>query len=334
MAEVSIILPAYNSENTIAKTIESILNQNFENFELLLINDGSTDRTEAICKNYSSNDKRIKYFKLKNGGVSKARNFGIAKVSSPLIVFIDSDDLYEHNYLEELLNDISKNDYDLCICGYNCFGGSRKKISLVSSFSSNKKNIVIETLQPKLLFNQLWNKIYKTKIIRSNNILFDESLDLGEDALFNIKYLKHAKMVHFNKECLYNYRISNSGLGFKYREDSGKLKLVFFKEMLNMYQDKKYNSTYVYMNIIKQYVSCISNVVDFKNNTSLKYKLNKINYIIKDQLLLESLSNCEKKSWTFFVNITLKNKYLAYITGICANIFNYFAKKLKFGGEK
>jgi len=109
MFKISIIMPAYNAQNTIKTSIESILRQNYNNYELIIIDDGSNDNTENVVKEFS--DSRIKYFKLAtNMGVSNARNFGIEKATGEYIMFIDSDDIYLDGRIEKMVNNIK--DYD------------------------------------------------------------------------------------------------------------------------------------------------------------------------------------------------------------------------------
>jgi len=113
MDKVSIIMPAYNAENTIKNTIESILNQNYDNYEIIVVDDGSTDNTQNIVKNIDNS--KIKYFKLEtNKGVSNARNFGIEKATGNYIMFIDSDDLYLDTMIEKMVNGIKESDWVIC----------------------------------------------------------------------------------------------------------------------------------------------------------------------------------------------------------------------------
>src|SRR5699024_10471201 len=104
MEKVSIIMPVYNSENTVGKSIESVLNQTYKNIELIIINDGSNDNTEPIIVKYAASDYRIKYVFQENEGVSSARNTGILKATGDYIAFIDADDYYSNNMIELLIN--------------------------------------------------------------------------------------------------------------------------------------------------------------------------------------------------------------------------------------
>ena len=167
---ISIILPVYNGENTICQAIESVLNQSYQNFQLIIVDDGSQDSTSEKCKNYLENH-QVSYYKLKNGGVSKARNFGIKKAKGEYITFIDSDDLYDKFFLETMTMSIQKG-YDLVTSGYQNFE-KNNKVFLPNIKNFQSKAEYIQLLQNKYLFNQIWNKIYSTEIIRKNKIKFD-----------------------------------------------------------------------------------------------------------------------------------------------------------------
>ncbi len=172
MAKISIIVPMYNSEKHIKKCLESILNQTYEDFELLLINDGSTDITESIIKKYD--DDRIKYYKNENQGIGKARNYGIEKSKGEYIVFIDSDDYVEKTMLEKLINKIESDKLDIVICDYYRKNKNRIKEEKLISF----ENTSIKDNEEVLLKINLsvWNKIFRKSLITKNKLKFKEDI--------------------------------------------------------------------------------------------------------------------------------------------------------------
>ena len=115
---ISIIIPAYNAADYLAQTIESVLNQTYSDFELILIDDGSTDRTREIIKDYQCKDARIKYFYKENGGVSSARNLGLQKATGDFVSFLDSDDLWDRRFLELMYHKLVAGGELACFCGY------------------------------------------------------------------------------------------------------------------------------------------------------------------------------------------------------------------------
>ena len=113
---ISIIIPIYNTEKYLKRCLDSVINKSYENLEIILINDGSTDASEEICKDYLEKDKRIKYFKKANGGLSSARNYGIKKSTGKYIGFVDSDDVISYDMFLTLYNNLVETSSDMSIC--------------------------------------------------------------------------------------------------------------------------------------------------------------------------------------------------------------------------
>lgn len=188
--DISIIVPIYNAEKYLNKCIDSIINQSKKELEIILINDGSTDNSENIIKKYA--DKRIKYFKNKNQGIGKTRNFGIEKATGKYIMFLDSDDFLELNACEKMFEKVEKDKLDIVICDYYRYfdNGNKEEVKLPNFKNSSLKDnpdIICEHLSP-------WAKIYKTDLIKKNNIKFVENLKY-EDAPFVIEALDCAKKI-------------------------------------------------------------------------------------------------------------------------------------------
>lgn len=201
---ISVIVPIYNAEKCIKKCIESILNQTKKELEIILINDGSTDNTEKVIKSYK--DSRIKYYKNKNQGIGKTRNFGIEKASGEYIMFLDSDDYMSENECELLYNKCLEEDLDVCICDfYKVFDDRKEEVKLPSFKSSSLKenpDIITEYLNP-------WGKIYRRSMLIDNKIRFVEDLKY-EDAPFVIEAFCSAKRIGKIDECLHYYVIHNN----------------------------------------------------------------------------------------------------------------------------
>lgn len=189
MKDISIIVPIYNAEKYIKKCLDSIINQTKKEIEIILINDGSTDNTENIIKEYK--DKRIKYFKNTNHGIGYTRNFGIDKSTSKYIMFLDSDDYLEKTACEELFKKAEKDNLDIVISDFYKVYEDRIEVIKLPSFkdSSLKENpdILTEYLNP-------WAKLYNSKLVKDNNIKFVEDLKY-EDAPFVIEALDKAKKI-------------------------------------------------------------------------------------------------------------------------------------------
>lgn len=202
MSDISIIVPAYNAEKYIKKCLESLINQTKKEIEIIVINDGSTDKTEKIIKSFK--DERIRYYKNPNHGIGYTRNFGIEKSNSDYIMFVDSDDYLREDACELLYNKICDEFLDLVICDYfRVYDNEIVEDRLISFKNTNLK----ET--PKLLSDinlSPWNKIYKSSLIKDNNLKFNEELKY-EDTPFVAIALDKAKIIGKIDECLNFYVI-------------------------------------------------------------------------------------------------------------------------------
>lgn len=193
MCVISVIVPVYKVENVLNYCIDSILNQTYKNFELILVDDGSPDNSGKICDEYTKKDNRIKVIHKENGGVSSARNCGIDVAKGKYICFVDSDDTLQSTYLSELLSQM-RNDIHFALCCYNkVYADKRIEKNLIENqseyFSFNKNDIM--TINKFVIMSQPWNKIFDRSIIEEYNIRMDENLSLGEDMLFVYQYLSH-----------------------------------------------------------------------------------------------------------------------------------------------
>ena len=215
---ISIIVPVYNVEKVLHFCIDSILYQTYSTYELILVNDGSTDGSGDVCDQYAKKDKRINVIHKENGGVSSARNAGIEKAKGEYICFIDSDDYVEQNYLMELIRFKEENPKcDNIWCGFQTVDDyvNANILQKIVYNSQEQKTVVskkqIMDLHEKWLDSGPVCKLYSRKLIIDNHLRFNETLSLGEDLCFNFQYLDVADdiIIIINK-CLYNYYFVNS----------------------------------------------------------------------------------------------------------------------------
>lgn len=204
MIDISIIVPIYNAEKYLNKCIKSLINQTKKELEFILVNDGSTDSSEEIIKSYK--DKRIKYFKNKNQGIGKTRNFGIKQAKGKYIMFLDSDDYLATNACEELFSKAEKDNLDLVINNfYRVEEETEKKVEVIipefknTTLKENKRLLLDVNLAP-------WNKLYKSELLKKNKIKFVENLKY-EDAPFVIEVMDKARKVGYLNKYLNYYVI-------------------------------------------------------------------------------------------------------------------------------
>lgn len=203
--EISVIIPVYNAVKYIRKCIDSILCQTINNFELLLIDDGSNDGSENVIDKYQENDPRIKVIHKKNTGVSSTRNLGLQVARGNYIVFVDSDDYVSKDYLEKLYE---YHEEDLVISGYQQFGFNTEGYT-PSSILITKENFDKRAFEELLAHGYItricWAKLFKKNILRAYNILFPEDMFFCEDSTFVFNYLQYCESVRYINYCGYYY---------------------------------------------------------------------------------------------------------------------------------
>lgn len=211
--ELSIIIPVYNVEKYLNRCIDSIINQSYKKYEIILINDGSTDSSLEICKQYSKKHQNIYCYNILNSGPSRARNYGLKKAKGTFVYFVDSDDYLFDNALDILVSSIKKSNADMVIFNYRVEYANGKgeifKHVFNNKYMNNKE--VIYGIIPYFYKNSaiglasLWNKVYKKEILDKKKILFDENLYRGEDWWFNLHFFENASVILTIDDCLYNY---------------------------------------------------------------------------------------------------------------------------------
>lgn len=209
---ISIIVPVYNAGEYIEKCIRSIINQTYSDWELIIVDDESTDNSIEICSGLSQEDNRISIITQKNGGPSKARNYGLEVAKGEYIAFIDADDYVCENYLEYLLDLLQENRCEMSSCGWIVRDNDNNVKSVSPSFATQVFNITDNYNKENVIPFTVWHTLYSTAVLRDNDIHFDESVYYLEDLLFNYTYLKCTDRFVNSSEPLYNWVDSPSSL--------------------------------------------------------------------------------------------------------------------------
>lgn len=311
---ISIIVPIYNVASYISDLFVSIDNQTYANYEVLLINDGSTDESETICKNYCKQNKKCKYYYKENSGVSNTRNYGIERARGEYICFVDSDDLLDKNYLNDFIDALEETDSDMIVCNVENFKDT-------VSIYSNEKYEIEKAYGYKNKFEMIFdkycgytpNKIFNTKILKDNKIKFNEKIYMMEDMLFVYEYVKNIETISCINKPNYKYR---------YNQDSASKKLnnikwfslfetldIIIKEKEN-YSEKLYNQIiYNYMHYLYQ----------------AKFRLNYINQSKEYKIIKKNINKRIMMSKGLIRELDLKQK----IKILIYKNFNFIAFKIK-----
>lgn len=229
---ISIIIPIYNSESLLNGCIESIVGQDYRDWELLLIDDGSTDGSSDIGRRWEKADSRVKYFQKENGGVSSARNYGLDRANGKYIMFVDSDDLCAPTLLSALSVAV-REGLDMAVCGIRRFRDGENIESPVGVPDDEIKILngidnIYRHMDTTGQHHPPVAKIYSREIICRHRIRFDEALSLGEDLLFNLKYLRWVGTCAVIPSELYYYHDTDNSLSKIIRPDYADIQLRLF----------------------------------------------------------------------------------------------------------
>ncbi len=223
----SLIIPVFNSEKTVARCIESIVSQDFDDYEILLINDGSTDKSDALCKEFSEKYRTVKYFKKENGGVSSARNLGLEKASGKYVLFVDSDDEVSGNYFEALNEMTGKNDCDMYMFSCRLSDGRNEEIRQEQNAVYGVDSVfdAVSFAIRNRRINVLWCKAFLNERIKQLDLRFSNDIYIGEDQLFCVTYALYINSLCTSDKIIYNVSLENGeSLSRKRRDDlSGQL---------------------------------------------------------------------------------------------------------------
>lgn len=231
MPYISVIVPVYNAEKSIERCVGSVIKQSFTEWELLLINDGSKDKSAVICDAFALQDARIRVFHKENGGVSSARNRGMELAKGRYILFLDSDDYLPENYLEALTRQQEAWGEDaFCWTALRTISENHQVKEEVFAYGEEPCSVVkrsdVLKLSARYLLNAPWNKLYRTEIIRTHALCMPENISIAEDLWFNLQYLEamgDRPIVVLNQVTYYYVRNGEASLDHGYRSNYYKI---------------------------------------------------------------------------------------------------------------
>lgn len=273
MPMISVIVPVYNTEKYLDRCIQSILAQTYSNFELLLVDDGSTDSSGAICDRYAEQDSRVRVFHKPNGGVSSARNLGLDNAKGEWITFVDSDDWIEYCSFDTF---IKSADSDLIIASM-CFeqSGNIGNFPTLGKLEYKELDYILAENIDHYSVCSPCSKIFKNSIIRDSRIRFNEKICFGEDSLFVKAYLLNAHSIRCVSDLCYHYQDIGDNIYHKYSK-SFKSVYKYYVEIINIYDDfERTKNVSISRNNVVGVVFNIANICLYKNGLAdVKYVKN------------------------------------------------------------
>lgn len=226
--EISIIVPVYNVEKYIDRCIDSILRQTFADFELILVDDGSLDQSGTICDEYAQKDERIRIIHKENGGVSDARNAGIQVAQGNYFMFCDSDDYVDREWCERMFRAILEHPSDFLVSNVIRVDQNGVPRGAIANTCNTGTRLSYYELFRMGLSGFTFNKIYNREVLIKHNILFDPSITIGEDVVFNVKYFAYCSAITYIDMPLYFYRDNSVSALNRYHPNWLELNLVPF----------------------------------------------------------------------------------------------------------
>ncbi|WP_018142456.1 glycosyltransferase family 2 protein [Alloscardovia criceti] len=223
---VSIVVAAFDAQNTIEDTFQSIVDQTYSNFEVVVIDDGSRDSTGQICDRWAAHDQRFHVYHRTNSGSAAARNFGVQVAGGEYLLFVDSDDLVEPDFISTLLDTAVRHDAQIVFCNHVDELVSKNSelartvyapqgVNFSSQSSSDFKNKA-SLLMENGYWHTAWNKMYNTEFVRNVGSVFNESVSVSEDTFFIIPLYENADRVVCLDKVLYRYRVRDNSLSHSY----------------------------------------------------------------------------------------------------------------------
>lgn len=288
--KISIIIPVLNREDSISRCLHSVMDQNYDNLEIVVVDNGSSDRTIDIVNNFKKRDQRIRLLHAKKLGVSSARNLGLSCSTGDYIMFLDSDDTIAPETIATLLKISVKNGYLIVKCNYKIENGNNIRIpsTLSGEFAIDDKFWKIFFSSHKL--NQVWGQLIKREIV--SDLKFDEEITMAEDYLFNYNLYKNVDKIYICDKNYYSYFYSEDGLNFNknYKKVLKKISDILFVCRLLYVKSPRFK--YEIMNrFINEIIPHISDAF-----TNKCFVFSDIEFLVDNNFYKESLENYFSKS--------------------------------------
>lgn len=302
---ISVIIPVLNGEKYIERCINSVLNQTYNNIEVIVVDNGSSDNTLEILKRMVYKEQKVKYFSLKRQGVSIARNFGIKKSQGDYVMFLDCDDTLDKDTINEMLK-IAKNNYEIVKCGYKLVKKNKSEFCGMKEKNYKINDIFWNDFFSSYNFNQVWGQLIKKNVCEK--ISFNEDIAMAEDYLFNYYLYNEVQSIYIIGKNYYNYFYNEDGIN--YSKDINKLiKKVtdIMKVCMELCEKSPEYEVIIENRFLYEILSQIREI--FLNSN---FRISQLDFLFKNRFYIKSLENLKidlKNKKFLFVFLLKKRKY-------------------------
>lgn len=325
---ISILVPVYNVEQYLDRCVESIIAQTYSNLQIILVDDGSTDKSGVICDLWEKKDPRIEVIHKLNGGLTSSRKAGFDIAKGEYISFVDSDDFLEKTYVEDLYNNLVQNNSDISICGYFLDDKDSRPINIKANKSMYKKEAFVkELVLPEIcalkndktkLPSFIWMRMFKKTVI-DDKCFVSEREFFTEDLFFNLESYKNCEKVSVICKPLYHYCMNSNSLTHIYRKDKCQMEIQRLNRIIEELKD--YNALdekRINLISLKIIGGCINN----------SYKLNEYKKFIKDLKPLINNEQIRKVSFkSAFFELSVSERVYCICYKFRVLYFAYLLKK-------
>ena len=301
---ISIIIPAYNAGGTIERAVKSIVDSKLQDYEIIVVENGSDDNTDDVIGKIQSNYSVNLLYLHSEKGVSNARNAGIENSGGEWIAFLDADDYFQFDNLNVLNEDMGNSSFDLYLYGHKA-GDEVRGVTENNSYYSNgndlNKNLSGSVDDCKIMFlknptkyMQVWAKLFKTEIIKDNNIRFKSELSVAEDSDFTLRYLQHCESVCLSEKVIYNYNISTGDSAVRMFDGQKAGKYAFaMQSTASLVENESENVKRAFIQYVLMHLNIVMvrEVFALKNALPYKEKLKNMKDIMQNGFFADSLKN-------------------------------------------
>lgn len=331
MAKISVIVPVYNMERYLDKALESLRSQTIGDIEIIVVNDGSVDRSLEICEKHKKEDDRIVVLNRENGGVSSARNAGLEVARGEYIAFLDPDDWVDIDMYDEMYKKAIQENLDICICGFLRESGEESVLNEMKIPKEIDREmaryIALNMISGCGIFNEdntimgsVCRIIVKREFIEKLSLRFRDDIYIMEDLIFCLELFTRSYSVGIKEEAYYHYRDNPNSALNSYKEDLyGNMKQVYFCIESILRESGLYTEDFrkrLELRYIRMCFWAISNEGSWKNKREIREKINRISDICNDPLLEKAIENFDMSGCSFGQKLrvmSVKNKKIIMI---------------------
>ena len=301
---VSVLVPVYNVEEYLQKCIDSILLQSYDNIQVVIVDDGSTDRSWEICEEYRLKDRRVEAYHQSNQGVAATRNHLLDKIRGDYFLFVDSDDWIEQDMVEYLVGLLETKGGEIAMCD-RVINDVTPSVIVPDVFSLEKDRAIFDFLQHGYFKGMLWNKLMRLSVLLDNR--FASGISYGEDALFCWNILKNVNRVVVSNKQLYHYRMNQNSISHSF----GEKKFTAYEVWNTITNDT--NSLFPKLLVYAQAHFCVSMTMVLYNAAENGYE-----YDVNIKKLLGVVKKYKNKM-LFYSKRSMKKYFMALVLSISYN---------------